>query len=168
MPVKHQCLITFSLGKNYFETLHCNVIPMIASHLLLGHPWLYDRRVNYDGYRNTYSCIFSDRKIKFQPMLIHNFETNAGEDRILTLWYFTTKVQESGIIFALVSRDYHKPVEIKPLQMEIQALLNEFRDITSKELPRTLLPTRDIQHAINLAQCYVTQHGCVQDLFNWA
>lgn len=35
IPVKHQCLVTFSLGKSYVDMLCCDVIPMKACHLLL-------------------------------------------------------------------------------------------------------------------------------------
>lgn len=53
IPVKYQCLITFSVGQHYIETVCCDMILMKACHLLLGRPWLYDRWVRYDGYRNT-------------------------------------------------------------------------------------------------------------------
>jgi hypothetical protein len=55
IPVKHHCYLTFSLGNSYEDTLWCDVIPMQACHVLLGRPWLYDRRVLYDGFANTYT-----------------------------------------------------------------------------------------------------------------
>lgn len=55
--VKHQCLINFSLRKHYVHTIHCDVIHMKACHLLLDHPWLYDRWVKYDSYTKTLICV---------------------------------------------------------------------------------------------------------------
>lgn len=36
LTVRHQCLITFSIGKHHADTLRCDIIPMKAYHLLLG------------------------------------------------------------------------------------------------------------------------------------
>jgi len=46
IQVNSRCLISFSIGKNYQDELWCDVIPMDACHMLLGRPWLYDRRVD--------------------------------------------------------------------------------------------------------------------------
>lgn len=67
ISVRHQCLITFSLGQHYVDYLHCDVIPMRACHLLLGHHWLDNRRVKYDGYKNSYSFVFGGRKWSYNP-----------------------------------------------------------------------------------------------------
>ncbi|GKA79380.1 reverse transcriptase domain-containing protein [Tanacetum coccineum] len=55
VKVTHKCLVTFSIGTKYTDEIWCEVIPMDACHLLLGRPWLYDRRAKHDGFRNTYS-----------------------------------------------------------------------------------------------------------------
>ena len=34
-------------------------------------PWLYDRRVTYDGYLNTYSFVKDDKKIILSPLTPH-------------------------------------------------------------------------------------------------
>jgi len=36
--VTKQVLIAFAIGK-YSDEIFCDVVPMHASHLLLGHPW---------------------------------------------------------------------------------------------------------------------------------
>lgn len=61
------------------------------------------------------------------------------------------KVQECGVIFALVKKQTISQPITKPLPLEIQELLKEFSDITSKDqLPQILPPMRDIQHAVDL------------------
>ena len=45
-------LVSFSIGRSMDEIL-CDVVPMLAGHILLGLPWQswqYDRGVAHDGY----------------------------------------------------------------------------------------------------------------------
>jgi len=46
--VNKQVLITFAIGK-YKDEVLCDVVPMEATHILLGRPWQYDRQVLHDG-----------------------------------------------------------------------------------------------------------------------
>ena len=46
----------------------CDVVPMEASHLLLGRPWQFDRKVQHDGYNNRYSFSHEGRKVVFAPL----------------------------------------------------------------------------------------------------
>jgi len=150
IPVKHRCLISFSLGKRYRDSVWCDVIPMKACHILLGRPWLYDRRVSYDGYSNTYSFSFDGHKIILQPLKIDEFEGNKPtESRVLTLQKFTTACKETGVVLLLISRTV--PVEAeRPVPQEVKRLLAEFVDLVPDELPKILPPMRNIQHAIDL------------------
>ena len=43
LRVTKQVLIAFAIGK-YFDEILCDVVPMHASHLLLGRPWQFDRK----------------------------------------------------------------------------------------------------------------------------
>ena len=47
LVVDRQVLICFSIGK-YVDEILFDVVPMEASHLLLGRPWQYDRDVVYN------------------------------------------------------------------------------------------------------------------------
>ena len=60
-------LIALSIGKSYRDELWCDVIPMDACHILLGRPWLFDRKVMHDGYQNTYTLLKDSRKITLAP-----------------------------------------------------------------------------------------------------
>ena len=46
--VNKQVLIAFSIGK-YRDEVTCDVVPMEATHILLGMPWQYDRKTLHDG-----------------------------------------------------------------------------------------------------------------------
>jgi hypothetical protein len=48
----------------------CDVVPMHASHILLGRPWQYDRRVIHDGFRNMYNFVKDEKTIKFAPLTL--------------------------------------------------------------------------------------------------
>ena len=65
--VKSQCFISFSIGP-YNDTVLCDVIRMDATHLLLGHPWQFNRRVLHDGFLNTYMFTFHGKRVTLLPL----------------------------------------------------------------------------------------------------
>ena len=65
--VNRQVLVTFSIGK-YLDEMLCDVVPMHASHILLGRSWQYDRRVTHDGFKNMCSFVKEDKTIKLAPL----------------------------------------------------------------------------------------------------
>ena len=65
--VNKQVLINFTIGK-YKDEVLCDVVPMEATHLLLGRPWQYDRNVLHDGLSNTMSFSFKGRKVILKPL----------------------------------------------------------------------------------------------------
>ena len=56
----------------------CDVVSMQASHILLGRPWQFDRRVMYDGYKNQYSFILNKRNVVLTPQK----SWEASEDQV--------------------------------------------------------------------------------------
>ena len=65
--VNKQVLVSFRIGR-YEDEVACDVVPMQASHLLLGRPWQFDRRVKHDGFTNKYSFEFNQRTITLVPL----------------------------------------------------------------------------------------------------
>jgi len=63
LQINSRCLMSFSIGNNYHDELQCDIIPIYAYHILLGRPWLFDHKVSYDGYLNTYSFSKDGNKI---------------------------------------------------------------------------------------------------------
>jgi len=55
LQVSHRCLISFSIGKSYYDELWCDIIPMDACHVVLGRLWLYDWKAKHDGFLNSYT-----------------------------------------------------------------------------------------------------------------
>ncbi|KAF7802554.1 Transposon Ty3-G Gag-Pol polyprotein [Senna tora] len=67
LKVTKQVLISFSIGK-YKDEVLCDVVPMQASHLLLGRPWQFDRRTTHDGFKNRYSFSKDGRSFTLVPL----------------------------------------------------------------------------------------------------
>jgi hypothetical protein len=67
MVVNRQVEVCFKIGK-YEDAVLCDVVPMEASHLLLGRPWQFDRKVNHEGYSNKYSFVHQGQKIVLVPL----------------------------------------------------------------------------------------------------
>ena len=68
LQVNSRCLISLSIRKNHRDELWCDVIPMDACHILLGHPWMHDRKVMHNGFLNTYSFSRGGKKITLTPL----------------------------------------------------------------------------------------------------
>ena len=61
--MSHQVLVPFRVGR-YEDEILCDIIPMQASHLLLGRPQEFDKNASHEGGRtNKYSFVHNDRKI---------------------------------------------------------------------------------------------------------
>ena len=67
IKVTRQAMIAFSIGRYHDEVL-CDVVPMQASHILLGRPWEYDRRAKHDGFTNKYSFVMNNKPITLVPL----------------------------------------------------------------------------------------------------
>ena len=67
LVVDRQVLICFSIGK-YVDEILFDVVPMEASHLLLGRPWQYDRDVVHNGVTNKFSFVHKGQKVTLKPL----------------------------------------------------------------------------------------------------
>ena len=64
--MQKQLLLSFSIGKYHDEVL-CDVVPMYASHILLGRPWQFNRRGNHDKFKNRFSFMKDKKLITLVP-----------------------------------------------------------------------------------------------------
>ncbi|XP_056852639.1 LOW QUALITY PROTEIN: uncharacterized protein LOC108835624 [Raphanus sativus] len=67
MRVSNQVLIPIAIGR-YEDEILCDILPMEASHILLGRPWQFDRRVVHDGFSNKHSFEFNGKKTVLVPL----------------------------------------------------------------------------------------------------
>lgn len=77
LKITKQVHISFAIGK-YEDEVICDVAPMQACHIILGRPWQFDRKVIYDGYKNTYSFTWNKRSF----ILTHLSSIQAYNDQL--------------------------------------------------------------------------------------
>jgi hypothetical protein len=65
--VTKTCRVSFSIG-TYANFVDCDVVPMEACSLLLGHPWEFDNDAIHHGRSNTYTFVHKGKKITLVPM----------------------------------------------------------------------------------------------------
>ena len=65
--IMHRALVSFSVGPIYKDRMYCDVAPMDISHLILGRPWEYDRKILHGGAKNTYNYTWTSQQIVLLP-----------------------------------------------------------------------------------------------------
>jgi hypothetical protein len=65
--VTHTTDVHFSIG-TYHDYVDCNVVPMLACSLLLGHPWEFDTDAIHYGRSNKYTLVHNGKKITLLPL----------------------------------------------------------------------------------------------------
>ncbi|XP_071917061.1 uncharacterized protein [Coffea arabica] len=65
--VHKQVLLNFAIGR-YKDDVLCDVVPMQATHIILGRPWQFDKRVIFYGFLNKYSFVHNTKKITLAPL----------------------------------------------------------------------------------------------------
>ena len=67
VKVNKQVLVSFQIGR-YKDEVLCDVLPMLAGHMLLGRPWQYDRRASHDGFKNMYTLTMDGKRFNLGPL----------------------------------------------------------------------------------------------------
>lgn len=62
ITISSRCLVSFSIGKTYHDTVSCEVADIKVCHMILGRPWQYDRKTCYNGRDNTYTFWKDNKK----------------------------------------------------------------------------------------------------------
>lgn len=132
VKVTHKCLVTFSIGTKYTDEIWCEVIPMDVCHLLLGRPWLYDRRAKHDGFRNTYSFKKDGHHVTLAPLNPRDEKPEVAPVTKADLVGHTRHSPPRPVL-GLVIIEENTPIEDVPV--EVIPLLNEFFDIFPDDIP---------------------------------
>ncbi|XP_010495497.1 PREDICTED: uncharacterized protein LOC104772599 [Camelina sativa] len=97
--VREQVTVPLTIGR-YEDEILCNVLPMDASHILLGRPWQFDMRAIHDGYTNRHSFEHKGKKITLVPLTpleVHQDQVQLKKSRDKEIK--TTKPEEFSDIF---------------------------------------------------------------------
>ena len=65
--VNSHCLVTFNFSNNFELLVCCYVFPIKVAHIVLGRPWLFDERIQHDGYENTCTLVCNGCKKILRP-----------------------------------------------------------------------------------------------------
>jgi len=157
IQVNSRCLVSLSIGKHYSDEVWCDIIPMDACHILLGRPWLFDRKVLHDGCLNTYSFSKDGKKITLAPLSpsqLHKIKPSKQPQSDLLLTCSEPLLKASHHEFKtfrewiLTSLEETKtPYPSHPMAV---ALLAKFTHVFPEEIPPGLPLKHSIQHHINL------------------
>ncbi|XP_022857647.1 uncharacterized protein LOC111378647 [Olea europaea var. sylvestris] len=141
----------------YRDSVWCDVVPMDACHLLLGRPWQFDRDMCHEGCLNAYTITFSGKKIVLLPSKDTQCLSSAGDNsNLLSRSLFVHEMLAEGVVLLLVGTEtigvstVPMTVEGTGLHPKAAALVSEFHDVFSDDLPQGLLPLQDMQHYIDL------------------
>lgn len=121
---------------------------MDACHLFLGQPWEFDRKVIHDGYHNTYSFTFDNRKFALKPSPPEQITPPQKQVLLLHKKSFKLELRAQKVVFILITkpraleRFHNVPATFLPI-------LQEFADVFPEDLLLGLPPLRDIQHRID-------------------
>ena len=158
IQVNSRCLISFTLGKNYQDEVWCDVVPMDACHILLGRPWMYDRKVMHNGFLNTYSFSKDGKKITLTPLApseLHKKKPQKNpnqSDLLLSLGEPVLKASqhEFKALKEWILQVQTEPETPLPSHPIAKVILSQFGHLFPNEIPTGLPPKRDIQHHIDL------------------
>eukprot|EP00253_Pinus_taeda_P004272 PITA_04272 len=140
--VDEQSEVEFQIGR-YKDKVVCDIMPMDVSHILLGRPWQYGRKVVHDGLTNCYKFVKDGIKHMLVPIMEEG-TTETSEPRTLLVSgkQFLKQVEDSEIGYAIVkkARTILLHTEVSDLPTEIQQMLQEFMNIVVDDLLDKLPP----------------------------
>ncbi|XP_013639562.1 PREDICTED: uncharacterized protein LOC106344799 [Brassica oleracea var. oleracea] len=67
LKISKQVKVLLSVGR-YQDEITCDVAPLEASHILLGRPWLFDKRAVHDGFTNRHTFTHKEKQITLVPL----------------------------------------------------------------------------------------------------
>ncbi|XP_013624698.1 PREDICTED: uncharacterized protein LOC106330838 [Brassica oleracea var. oleracea] len=149
LTITRRVLVSFSVGSSYQDEVYCDIAPMDACHLLLGRPWEYDRRVIHDGFLNTYTFTFANRKLVLKPTPETVTSPSPKPVMFLRRKPFIDAMCDAGMVLVLVTKpvaNHHLP----QVPEAFKTVISDFTNVFPQDLPEGLPPVRDIQHRIDL------------------
>ncbi|XP_068472305.1 uncharacterized protein [Phaseolus vulgaris] len=160
--VNKQVLITFSIGK-YKDEVLCDVVPMEATHILLGRPWQFDRKNFHDGFTNKISFNFHGHKVilkSLSPKEVHedqvkmrekrekeNDKKNSKRSLLMSTQQVTKVIVTQKPIFLAIPRTIECE-SAKDSPTCLDNLVKEYEDMFH-DPPKGLPPLRGIEHQID-------------------
>ena len=116
--VNKQVLINFSIGK-YKDEVLCDVVPMEATHVLLGRSWQFDRKVFHDGFTNKLSFDFHGHKVilkSLSPREVHEDQILMKKKSCSETAYLYRRSQVPFIVIPLTTFTHENIMSIESIK----------------------------------------------------
>ena len=147
--VNEQTWVEFSIG-SYKEKVLCDVLPMDACHLILERPWKFDRKVIYNGEENAISFKKDGRTFKIQSLIENEGDTSKTPSVLFSSGKeFLQALQDEQTIGCAIMVNPKEEEKLQAILLEVQQILDDFKDIISDGTPTILPPKREISHQID-------------------
>ncbi|XP_056851760.1 uncharacterized protein LOC130500849 [Raphanus sativus] len=153
MRVSTQVLIPIAIGK-YEDEVLCDILPMEASHILLGRPWQSDRHVMHDGYTNKHTFEHNGKKTVLLPLTpkeVHEdqlqlqkkkkIDLKPDQSKQHSLYAKTGKIkrilysQNSFVLLRFKENLLTVANKTPEYPSELSSLLQEYKDIFPEDNP---------------------------------
>ncbi|KAG7564179.1 Reverse transcriptase domain [Arabidopsis suecica] len=156
MSVNERVKVLLSIGK-YQDEIVCDILPMDASHILLGRPWQSDQQVLHNGFTNRHTFEHNGQKKTLIPMTPHkiyldqlSMEQRAIKPTEPIDTKGTNKVgHKNSLLFVFKETLTCSTNPELVLPSKIKLVLQEFNDVFLEDNPIGLPPIRGIEHQID-------------------
>ncbi|XP_023645768.1 uncharacterized protein LOC111832601 [Capsella rubella] len=160
IQVNEQFTVPFAIGP-YQDQVLCDVVPMQASHVLLGRPWQFDKGTNHCGRSNQYSFMHDNKCISLTPLspsevneMQSKLSKETGTKKNFLINPSVVRRSLSDPTCKMLLLVFKDDVIVGPKEPyvpdEIKSILEKYKDVFPEELPKGLPPIRGIEHQIDL------------------
>ncbi|XP_023640434.1 uncharacterized protein LOC111831116 [Capsella rubella] len=160
IQVNEQVTVPFAIGP-YKDQVLCDVVPMQASHVLLGRPWQFDKGTNHCGRSNQYSFMHDDKRICLTPLSpsqVNEMQSKLSKEPSTKMNFLINHsvVRKSlsdptcQMLLMVFKDDAIVGTKEAYVPDEIKSILEKYEDVFPEELPKGLPPIRGIEHQIDL------------------
>jgi hypothetical protein len=80
--VTHIARVHFSIG-TYHDYADCDIVPMQACSLLLGHPWEFDTDAIHYGRSSKYTLVHNRKKITLPPLTLNEIVLKLLDENLI-------------------------------------------------------------------------------------
>ena len=102
--VSFRCLVTFFFGRNFEESVWCEVLPLKVSHILLGRPWLLIEGFNMTTMQiHIPSCIMGVRRsfVQWKKSRQLRSQMRHNQKKVFTMRQFEKESMKNKGFFLL-------------------------------------------------------------------